>query len=67
MGLGGFLAARSDAEHYANEKLREEREVQAVPDVEEAEVAEVFLEYGLNDEEIAPILRAFRNNHSGLG
>src|SRR3974390_2964621 len=38
MGLGGFLAARSDAEHFANEKLREEREVQAVPDVEEAEV-----------------------------
>ena len=27
MGLGGYLAARSDAEHFANEKLREEREV----------------------------------------
>jgi len=63
MGLGGFLAARSDAEHFANEKLREEREVQAVPDVEEAEVAEVFQRYGLSDAEIAPILRAFRNNH----
>ena len=63
MGLGGYLAARSDAEHFANEKLREEREVQAVPDVEELEVAEVFQHYGLTDAEIAPILRAFRNNH----
>ena len=63
MGLGGYLAARSDAEHFANEKLREEREVQVVPDVEELEVAEVFQRYGLTDAEIAPILRAFRNNH----
>ena len=63
MGLGGYLAARSDAEHFANEKLREEREVQAVPDVEELEVAAVFQHYGLTDAEIAPILRAFRNNH----
>ena len=63
MGLGGYLAARSDAEHFASEKLREEREVQAVPDVEELEVAEVFQHYGLTDAEIAPILRAFRNNH----
>ena len=63
MGLGGFLAARSDAEHFASEKLREEQEVQAVPDREEHEVAEVFQKYGLTDGEIAPILRAFRNNH----
>ena len=63
MGLGGYLAARSDAEHFANEKLREEREIQVVPDVEELEVAEVFHHYGLTETEIAPILRAFRNNH----
>ena len=63
MGLGGYLAARSDAEHFANEKLREEREVLTVPDVEEVEVAEVFRHYGLTETEIEPILRAFRNNH----
>ncbi|MGO9598916.1 MAG: VIT1/CCC1 transporter family protein [Isosphaeraceae bacterium] len=63
MGLGGYLAARSDAEHFAHEKLREEREVQTVPDVEEVEVAEVFQKYGLSNDEIEPILRAFRNNH----
>src|SRR3954453_9478536 len=63
MGLGGYLAARSDAEHFANEKQREEREVLNVPDVEELEVAEVFQRYGLTDAEIEPVLRAFRNNH----
>jgi VIT1/CCC1 family predicted Fe2+/Mn2+ transporter len=63
MGLGGYLAARGDAEHFASEKQREEREVQTVPDVEEMEVAEVFHRYGLTEHEIAPILKAFRNNH----
>jgi VIT1/CCC1 family predicted Fe2+/Mn2+ transporter len=62
MGLGGYLAARGDAEHFANEKRREEREVQTVPDVEEQEVADVFRDYGLSNEEITPILRAFRGN-----
>ena len=33
MGLGGYLAARSDAEHYASERLREEQEIVTVPDV----------------------------------
>jgi VIT1/CCC1 family predicted Fe2+/Mn2+ transporter len=63
MGLGGYLAARSDAEHFANEKLREEREVLELPDVEETEVADVFRQYGLTETEIEPVLRAFRKNH----
>jgi VIT1/CCC1 family predicted Fe2+/Mn2+ transporter len=62
MGLGGYLAARSDAEHYESEKLREEREVETVPDVEREEVAVLFREYGLSDDEIEPILRAFEAN-----
>jgi hypothetical protein len=37
MGLGGYLAARSDAEHYASEPVREERETVEVPDVEAAD------------------------------
>lgn len=62
MGLGGFLAARSDAEHFATEKHREEQEVRQSPELEEAEVAEVFAAYGLTKPEIAPIVRAFRDN-----
>ncbi|QEH32995.1 VIT family protein [Aquisphaera giovannonii] len=60
MGLGGYLAARSDAEHYASEKAREEREVEVVPQAEEDEVSAVFREYGLTEAEIAPVLRSFR-------
>jgi VIT1/CCC1 family predicted Fe2+/Mn2+ transporter len=62
MGLGGYLAARSDAEHYLSEKLREEREVETVPEVERDEVAVLFRTYGLSDSEIEPILRAFTAN-----
>ena len=42
MGLGGYLAARSDAEHYANELAREERETIDVPDMEAREVSELL-------------------------
>src|ERR1044071_7214081 len=34
MGLGGYLAARSDAEHYDSERVREEREVIEIPEEE---------------------------------
>jgi vacuolar iron transporter family protein len=62
MGLGGYLAARSDAEHYASEREREKREVRDKPEVEEREVAEIFEAYGLTHEETLPILKAFRNH-----
>jgi VIT1/CCC1 family predicted Fe2+/Mn2+ transporter len=62
MGLGGYLAARSDAEHYESERKREEYEVEHLHDVELYEVAGLFKEYGLSDEEVAPILRAFEAN-----
>jgi len=58
MGLGGYLAARSDAEHYASERRREAREVVETPEAEREEVAEVFRGYGLAEPEIAPILAA---------
>src|SRR5512142_1024749 len=41
MGLGGYLAARSDAEHYQAERTREELEIVEKPDAEAAEVAGV--------------------------
>jgi VIT1/CCC1 family predicted Fe2+/Mn2+ transporter len=62
MGLGGYLAARSDAEHYAAEERREWREVETVPDIELAEVSELFQAYGLSEAAIAPILQAFEAN-----
>jgi VIT1/CCC1 family predicted Fe2+/Mn2+ transporter len=60
MGLGGYLAARGDADHYTSERLREEREVVEKPEAETREVADIFRGYGLTDEEVAPVLRAFQ-------
>jgi VIT1/CCC1 family predicted Fe2+/Mn2+ transporter len=58
MGLGGYLAARSDAEHYAKEREREKREVKEIPEEEMREVAQVFHSYGLTHAESAPVVAA---------
>jgi VIT1/CCC1 family predicted Fe2+/Mn2+ transporter len=58
MGLGGYLAARSDAEHYENELERETREVETIPEAEADEVLEVFESYGLTRSESEPIVSA---------
>jgi len=58
MGLGGYLAARSDAEHYASERLREQQEIKEKTEAEKAEVTEVFTSYGLTEVESAPIVEA---------
>lgn len=49
MGLGGYLAGRTEADHYASEKRREEREVETVPEREKEEVRAVFAQMGLNE------------------
>ena len=58
MGLGGYLAAKSDAEHYESEKAREHFEAKEKPQVEKAEVSEIFLMYGLTAEESHPVVEA---------
>jgi vacuolar iron transporter family protein len=58
MGLGGYLAARSDAEHYRAEEARERAEIREKPDAEVAEVVEVFTSYGLRLEEARPVALA---------
>jgi len=58
MGLGGFLAARGDAEHYDSERKREEREIIDIPEDEKAEVVKVFQDYGLNSAEAMTIATA---------
>lgn len=56
MGLGGFLAAQGDAEHYEQERAREYREVEEIPEQEKAEVSYVFQGYGLTAEQSKPIV-----------
>ncbi len=58
MGLGGYLAAKSDAEHYASERLREQREVEEIPEEEAREVQKVFTDYGLTQDESGTIVQA---------
>jgi len=58
MGLGGYLAARGDAEHYEQERIREYREIEEVPEEEKAEVSRVFQNYGLRAEESEPVVEA---------
>jgi VIT1/CCC1 family predicted Fe2+/Mn2+ transporter len=58
MGLGGYLAARGDAEHYELERLREEREIIEIPEEEKAEVSRVFEAYGLTKAQSMPIVEA---------
>lgn len=63
MGLGGYLAARSDAEHYDNERRREEREIVEKTAAEEREVREILTSYGLSREDAQPIIDAFHKDH----
>lgn len=58
MGLGGYLAAKSDAEHYAREQRREQKEVAEIPEEEMEEVAKVFRGYGLTNDQVAPVVHA---------
>jgi len=62
MGLGGFLAARTDQEHYASELQREIEESREIPEQEAAEVAHVFEGWGLKPDQIQPIVAAITSD-----
>ena len=62
MGLGGYLAARGDAEHYEQEKTREYREIKEIPEEEKAEVSRVFREYGLPAPESTRVAEALSHH-----
>ena len=62
MGLGGYLAARGDAEHYQSELQREETEIIEVPDKEAEEITDLFKDYGVSASEATPVVAALRRN-----
>lgn len=62
MGLGGYLAAKSDADHYVSERRREQMEVQHFEQKEIAEVIEIFSHYGLSKDDCTPIIASFKKN-----
>ena len=64
MGLGGYLAARTDSEHYTAERERELRETEEMPQQERAEVAKLLHDYGLTESEARPVVAAITANRS---
>jgi len=62
MGLGGYLAAKGDSEHYASEKIREEREIVERTHDEEEEIYEIFEQYQVDRASAAPVLAALKRN-----
>ena len=60
MGLGGYLAARGDAEHYRHELAREQDEIQRIPEAEASEVSDIFRTYGLSDAESTSVVQSLR-------
>ena len=49
MGLGGYLAGKTEIDHYDSELKREYYEVDEFPEKEKQEVREVFEGYGLSE------------------
>jgi VIT1/CCC1 family predicted Fe2+/Mn2+ transporter len=58
MGLGGYLAARTDRDHYESERQREIRETVELPEKETDEVADVFRGYGMSEQDLQPVVKA---------
>ena len=58
MGLGGYLAARTEHDHYHSERARELRETVEIPEKETEEVADVFRSYGMAESDLAPVVAA---------
>jgi VIT1/CCC1 family predicted Fe2+/Mn2+ transporter len=63
MGLGGYLSARTDAEHYRVERRREERETVEVPEQETREVRDILQkDMGLDEEETEPVVSSLKQD-----
>jgi VIT1/CCC1 family predicted Fe2+/Mn2+ transporter len=64
MGLGGYLAGRTDVEHYEIERQREMRETEQVPEQETREVTDILQNLGLSEEEASPVVEALHRDRN---
>jgi VIT1/CCC1 family predicted Fe2+/Mn2+ transporter len=62
MGLGGYLAVRTDTEYYEAERLREVAETKTMAEEETAEVERVLASWGLSEKEMAPVVQAITSD-----
>ena len=64
MGLGGYLAAKSEADTWASERKREREEVAEVPSEEQEEVRKVFRGWGLEGDTLEKATHAVCADHT---
>ena len=62
MGLGAYLAAVTDADHYKAEEARERAEVREKPQAEEQEIYDIMAVYGIGKAETTPIIDALKRD-----
>src|SRR5438105_5280102 len=62
MGLGGYLAGRTEIEHYNTEEQREYEEIEKLHEVEIRETKEIFADYGISDELQETVAREMAKN-----
>ena len=62
MGLGGYLAARTDTEHYMFEESRENYEIEHMREKETEEVETIFREYGLQGAVLQNVVNAIASD-----
>jgi len=62
MGLGGYLAARSDVEHYESEQRREYQETEEVPEEERREIETIFADYGISGQPLVQLVDTVTSN-----
>jgi VIT1/CCC1 family predicted Fe2+/Mn2+ transporter len=62
MGLGGYLAGKTEVEHYDSELKREYREIKEFYDVEIKECKDIFANYGLSDENQQKLVQELAKN-----
>jgi vacuolar iron transporter family protein len=63
MGLGGYLAGKTDIEHYDSELKRESYEIKHLRDHEISEVEEILSEYGLRGNALKTVVKSITSNH----
>ncbi len=64
MGLGGYLAGRTDVEHYEAEEQREVQETEDVPDIEAQEVVDILRDFGLDQDQSVSVVEALRKDRN---
>ena len=58
MGLGGYLASKTETDHFDKERLREFKEIREVPEMEKDETRQILMEFGLSSEASEPLINS---------